>query len=180
MLASWLVATGTLQTVVFSNQWEIGCLVRERGFVEWDDVCITSLMVGMAVGTVPAFGVSVATMKALPGCDVVANILVTSGAQLFLFVAIEFNVARSTFLLDIGVPGDDFAGHNQRFQLGMCVLKYQHAEYQYESRKKCVSSHRLSSCSVHVYGEYVEQRRQNHQEEDWQVQDVPQGKESLI
>jgi hypothetical protein len=28
------------------------------------------------------------------------------------------------------VPGNDLTGHDQSFQLCMCVLNYQHAEYQ--------------------------------------------------
>lgn len=141
VLAVGFVATGALQTIMLSLQGEIGILVLKRGFVERDDVRVTSLMLGMAVRAVPALGVSVASVEALPGCDVISNVLVAGGAQFFLFATLELYVARSAFLLDIGVPGNDFTGHDQRFQLGMCVLKYQYAEYQYESGIKYDSCH---------------------------------------
>ncbi len=156
VLAIGFVATGALQTIVLSLQGEIGILVLERGFVERDDVRVTSIMLGMAVRAVPALGVSVASVEALPGCDVISNILVAAGAKFFLFATLELYVARSALLLDIGVPGNDLTGHDQRFQLGMCVLKYQHAEYQYESGIKCDSCHRLivvsSTCARRAHG----------------------------
>ena len=130
VLAVGFVAAGALQTIVFSLQGEIGVFVLKRGFVERDNVRVTPLMLGMAVRAVPALGVSVASVEALPGRDVISNILVAAGAQFGLFATLELDVARSAFLLDIGVPGNDLTGHDQRFQLGMCVLKYQHAEYQ--------------------------------------------------
>jgi len=99
-------------------------------------------MLGMTVRTVPTLGVSVAPVEALLGRDVTSNVLVAPRAQFCLLATRELDVARSAFLLDIGMPGNDFTGHDQRFQLGMCVLKYQHAEYQYESGIKRDSGHR--------------------------------------
>jgi hypothetical protein len=129
VLAVGCVATGALEADVFSVQREIGLLVLKRGFIERDNIRVTPLVLGMTVRALPALGVSVTSVKALPGCDVTCNILVTPGAQFCLLATRELDMARSAFLLDIGMSGNDLTGHNQRFQLGMCVLTYQHAEY---------------------------------------------------
>jgi hypothetical protein len=99
-------------------------------------------MFGVAVRALPALGISVASVETLPGRNVASNILVAPGAQFCLFATRKLDVARSAFLLDISVPRNDFTGHDQRFQLGVCVLKYQHAEYQYKSGIKYSSRHR--------------------------------------
>ena len=141
VLAVGFVATGALQTIVFSLQGEIGVFVLKRGFVERDDICVTSLMLGMAVRAVPALGISVVSVEALPGRDVTCNIFVAPGAQSCLLATLELYMTRSAFLLNIGVPGNDFTGHDQRFQLGMRILRYQHTEYQQESYIKGYSRH---------------------------------------
>jgi hypothetical protein len=142
VLAVGFVATGALQTIVFSLEGKISVFVLKRGFIERDDIRVTSLMLGVAVRALPALGISVASVEALLRRNVTSNILVAPGTQFCLFFTRELDVARSAFFLNVGVPGNDFTGHDQRFQLGMCVLKYQHAEYQYESGIKCDSGHR--------------------------------------
>lgn len=113
MLAVGLMATGALQTFVFSFQREIGVLVLKRVLIERDDIRVTSLMIGMAVRAFPTLGIPVASVEALPGRNVARNILVAPGAQFCLFAPCELDVARSAFLLDIRVPGNDRAGHDQ-------------------------------------------------------------------
>lgn len=155
VLAVGFVATGALETSVFSLQGEIRVFVLKRRFIEWNNIRVTALMLDMAVRALAALGVSVASVETLSGGNVAANILMASGAQLRLFVPLKLDVARSAILLDIGVPGNDFAGHDEGFQLGLCVRKYQHAEYQQESGIKSDSCHRQASCLVHMYGEHM-------------------------
>lgn len=93
VLAVGFVATGALQTIVFSLQGEIGVLVLKRGFIERDNIRVTSLMLDMAVRALSALGISVASVEALPGCNVTSNIFVASGAQFCLFAALKLDVA---------------------------------------------------------------------------------------
>ena len=93
VLAVGFVATGALQTIVFSLQGEIGVLVLKRGFIERDNIRVTSLMLDMAVRALSALGISVASVEALPGRNVTSNILVASGAQFCLFATIKLDVA---------------------------------------------------------------------------------------
>lgn len=93
VLAVGFVATGALQTIMFSLQGEIGVLVLKRGFIERDNIRVTSLMLDMAVRALSALGISVASVEALPGRNVTSNILVASGAQFCLFATIKLDVA---------------------------------------------------------------------------------------
>lgn len=93
VLAVGFVATGALQTIMFSLQGEIGVLVLKRGFIERDNIGVTSLMLDMAVRALSALGISVASVEALPGRNVTSNILVASGAQFCLFATIKLDVA---------------------------------------------------------------------------------------
>jgi hypothetical protein len=60
---------------------------------------------------------------------------VTLGTQFGLLAALELDVTRSAFLLDVGVTVDDFARHDQRLKLGVCVLESQQADNDRKSEK---------------------------------------------
>lgn len=92
VLAVGFVATGALQTIVFSLQGEIGVLVLKRGFIERDNIRVTSLMLDMAVRALSALGISVASVEALPGRNVTSNILVAPGTQFCLFATLKLDV----------------------------------------------------------------------------------------
>ena len=67
-------------------------------------------------------------------------------AQFGLFAAFELDVTGVAVLLNIGVPGDDLAGHHQCFQLSLRVIGCEHADNQQESKKISFCSHSGTAC----------------------------------
>jgi hypothetical protein len=59
------VATLALEAVVLAEKRKVSILVPERIFVQRDDICVATFVIGVAVGALPPFGVSIAAMKAL-------------------------------------------------------------------------------------------------------------------
>lgn len=123
VLAVRLVTTSTLQVFVFADEREVCRFMPKVCLVEWNDVGVAAFMFGVAERTFPAFGVSIPAMKPALRGDIRTNVLVATPAQFSLLAARKLDVAGGTFFLNIGVAGNHFAGHDQRFQLGMRVLE---------------------------------------------------------
>ena len=118
VLIPGFVAICAFQAVMFADQWKVGCLVSECRLIERHDIGVAPLVVGVAVGAIPAFRIPVSAMESFLRGNIRRDFLMTLTAELGLFFALELDVARSTFLLDVGMTGNDFARHNQRLELG--------------------------------------------------------------
>lgn len=98
-----------------------------------------------------------------------------------MLTPLELHVAAAAFFLILGMPFDDLAGHDQCLDLSGCRFvnddchKHQQSTFD-ESRFHA----RAFIESVHMHGDDVNDGRQHHEEEDRQVQNVPEREQALV
>ena len=103
-----LMAAFAFALLMRAKQFEVSAGMVKFFLVERRDVGRTSLVIGMAIATVV---VVQAAMQARFAADVAGNILMAVETQLALRRLVETLVALLAFLLVLGMPGNDLAGH---------------------------------------------------------------------
>ena len=175
-----LVTVVAIVVGVFAEQREVGEFVIEGLRIEADDIRVATLMVGVTGGARSLAGPTILAVEAKLPIDVVRDLFVTVEAQCTLLAAFKPQVAVGAFLFVLGVRFDDLARHDQGFDLGARGAGKCKRQSHQESEEVSSMLHASRPALVHVHRENVNEGRQHHQDEDWQVQNVPERKQSLV
>lgn len=127
------MTVGAFRIDVRTGQREIREYVIENLRVQPDDIRITTFVVRMAGRAIFRSGVFRAAVISEPRTHVRLHALVTVQAQLPLSLPREGDMTVVTLGFEIGVAGDDFAGHHESFEIdglriSRAVEQSQHAE----------------------------------------------------
>ncbi len=124
------------------------------------------------------------TVIPVPGADVGGNLLVAVKAQAGLAVAVTAVVTGRAAFLVLLVRSAELARHEQRFRVHGFSSRTQaetQEKAQYPQRATFSSPHAKAVClSVHVYRYDMHDTRDDHHEDEWQVQRMPKRKETLV
>ena len=134
----------------------------------------------MAFGADTSAGLTVFAMKSGFRFYVSGDLLMAIEAQCSLLAAFESQMAVATIFLILGMCFDDLTRHDQSLDLCACGTGNSHCQSHQESEYVCAMPHASRPNSVNVDREDVNECRQHHQEEDRQVQDVPQGEQAFV
>ena len=137
-----LVTVRTLRLHVLPVQREIGQRVVKIGLVETNNVRVATFMVRVAVSAFSCACISGQTVKPALCVKIAGNVFMAVKAKLTLFTAFKFLVAVAAFRLEVRVPGNDLAGHDERFYLRPCVLLRCQKQHKKESGYYRCLSHR--------------------------------------
>src|SRR5262245_13835662 len=112
------VATAALHGSVCALDLEVRRSVIERLSIELDDVGTSPLVLGVAVPAIPAQGIGLAPVKSFPLLAVCCNVLVVvaSEAKTSLRLPGKRFMAAAALLLELGMSGNQRAGHYQRLE----------------------------------------------------------------
>jgi hypothetical protein len=105
---------------MFAAQLKVGEEVIKGCFVQAEDVCSPSFVIGVAGRTFIAVSIRGFSMKAGFIDDVIVYVLVTVKAEFPLLRSAECFVARGTLRFQIGMTLHEIAWHNQGFN-ALCV-----------------------------------------------------------
>lgn len=175
-----LMAIIALIVRVLAEQREVRLFVVERILIEADDIGIAAFVVCMAFGADTSAGLTVFAMKSGFRFYVSGDLLMAIEAQCSLLAALESQMAVATIFLILGMCFDDLTRHDQSLDLCACGTGNSHCQSHQESEYVCAMPHASRPNSVNVDREDVNECRQHHQEEDRQVQDVPQGEQAFV
>ncbi len=110
----------TIVTTCFEmppNQLEISEHVVKRFLVQNYYLCVTALVICMANEALRFPGIGEQAVKTSLANDVHCNKFVAIHAKLSLTALVKYFVARRTLGLEIGMAADNFAGHDQQFDV---------------------------------------------------------------
>ncbi len=176
-----LMAVAARYANMLTRQQEIGQIMIEVIFVEFDYVGIAPFVIRVAprAGNAPCPAVLAMETELLG--NVRCYFLMAIEAQLSLPGTLKRSVARVAILLVFRMGLDNFTRHDQRFELGIGGLCRCECENHPDSNCEKARFHgRCVIVSVHMHRENMNNCRQHHQEEDRQVEDVPECEESLV
>ena len=176
------MAIGALRFFVRVQQLEIGERVVETALVQNNDLRIPAFMFRVTRFALIDTCFGMKTVEPDGRNDVCCDILVTVHAQLTLFGSVKLLVTRGALRLEICVPKNDIAGHDQALNIlggrfGNCEKGSHHHSNRYIFSPTHVSrSFRL----VHMHREHMHRRRNNEYQKNGHVKYVPHRKQSFI
>jgi hypothetical protein len=148
------VTAATVGFAVFTDQFEVRKQVIEACLDQIHYVGITTFMIGMAGGASFSRNVIGFSMEALVILDIFRDIFMAVATQAVLSRAVKRNVAGRTIGLEIRVPANEFAGHDQRLNsLSVSGKTCETSKHYNKSRQSVSSKNHL----VHMYSQYVQQ-----------------------
>jgi hypothetical protein len=154
MFRCWRVTAAAVGFVVFTDQFEVGKQVIEACLDQMQYVGITTFMIGMAGGASFSRNVIGFSMEALVVLNVLRDIFMAVATQAILSRAVKRNVAGRTAGLEIRVPANEFAGHDQRLNsLSVSGNTCETSKHYNKSRQSVSSKNHL----VHMYSQHVQQ-----------------------
>lgn len=112
LLEFLVVTTGTLNFKVPRLEFEVGQLVIKKLLVQQNDIGLSSLVFRMTPPALGLFDLLLETMKSFPLIDICRHLFVAVQTKPALGILAERFVAPFALVFVLGVPLNDFAGHD--------------------------------------------------------------------
>ena len=177
-----LMAAAAREQLVGVVQREIAALMVELLGDEFDDVRVASLMLAMTAAALRLLSAGEAAVETAAGAQVLLHVLVTARAQCALTAAIAAVVTVGALALELRVRAGYLAGHEQRLDLGRLRGGCENercGDVEQEAGDIGELPHPGRS-SVDVDRDDMDDARDQQQEEQRQMQDVPPGEQAHI